>query len=60
MSAPRAKLPKTLTQAGYQDWRDNLPDSRQGSAVAEKLEATCEYDVGDLEALAPPRGFGRG
>ena len=46
-------------QAEYQDWLENLPDSLQGSAVAEKLEAICEYDFGDLETLEPPRGFGR-
>ena len=37
----------------------NLPDSLQGSAVAEKLEAICEYGFGDLETLEPPRGLGR-
>ena len=31
-------------QAEYQD----LPDSLQGSAVAERLAAVCEYDFGDL------------
>ena len=46
-------------QIEYQDWLDNLPGSLQGSAVAEKLEAVCEYDFGDLEALELPLGFGR-
>ena len=46
-------------QAEYQDWLDNLPEGLQGTAAAEKLEAICEYDFGDLEALEPPRGFGR-
>lgn len=46
-------------QAEYQDWLENLPDGLQGSAVAEKLEAICEYDFRDLETLEPPRGFGR-
>lgn len=46
-------------QAEYQDWLENLPDSLQGSTVAEKLVAVCEYDFGGLEALEPPRGFGR-
>ena len=46
-------------QAEYQDWLDNLPGNLHGSAVAEKLEAICEYDFGELEALEPPRGFGR-
>ena len=46
-------------QAEYQDWLDNLPESLQASMLAERLEAICEYDFGDLEALEPPRGFGR-
>ena len=46
-------------QAEYQDWLDNLPDGLQASVVAEKLKAICEHDLGDLEALEPPRGFGR-
>ena len=46
-------------QAEYQDWLDNLPDNLQESTVAERLTAICEYDFGDLEALEPPRGFGR-
>ena len=46
-------------QADYQGWLDNLPDSLQASMLAERLEAICEYDFGDLEALEPPRGFGR-
>lgn len=46
-------------QAEYRDWLDNLPDSLQESAVAEKLEAICEYDLADLEDLEPPLGFGR-
>ena len=47
-------------QAEYQDWLDNLPESLQASMLAERLEAICEYDFGDLEALEPPRGFGPG
>lgn len=46
-------------QAEYQDWLDGLPDNLQASAVAERLQAICEYDFGELEALEPPRGFGR-
>ena len=46
-------------QAEYQDWLEGLPESLEGSAVAERLEAICGYDFGDLEGLEPPRGFGR-
>lgn len=34
----------------YQGWLDNLPGSRQASAVAERLETICEYDFGNLNA----------
>ena len=46
-------------QAEYQDWFDSLPENLRASSLAERLEAVCEYDFGDLEALEPPRGFGR-
>ena len=46
-------------QAEYQDWLDNLPDSLQATSLTERLEEICEYDLGDLETLEPPRGFGR-
>ena len=46
-------------QTEYQDWLDNLPDNLQVSALAEKLEAICTYDLDELDALEPPRGFGR-
>ena len=46
-------------QAEYPDWLDSLPDSPQASPIAEGLAAVCEYEFGDLEALEPPRGFGR-
>ena len=46
-------------QAEYQGWLDALPGNLQGSEVHTRLEAICGYDFGDLEALEPPRGFGR-
>ena len=46
-------------QVEYQDWLDGLPPNLEGSTVAERLEAICEYDFSDLEALEPPKGFGR-
>lgn len=55
-----------------QRWRDAVrpsltykhkPSITTGSTtcliVAERLEAICEYDFGDLEALEPPRSFER-
>ena len=46
-------------QGEYQAWLDNLPDSLRASVLAECLRGICEHDFGDLEALEPPRGFGR-
>jgi hypothetical protein len=45
-------------QSAYQVWLDNLPESLQDSALAEKLEAICELDLDPLD-VDVPRGFGR-
>ncbi len=46
-------------QAEYAAWLDSLPDSLQDSATAEALRAICELDLTELQAIEPPRGFGR-
>ena len=46
-------------QEEYQAWLDALPESLQESATAETLRAICEIDLSELEAVEPPRGFGR-
>jgi len=46
-------------QREYNAWLQALPDSLQESATAEALQAICDLDLGDLEAIEPPRGFGR-
>jgi hypothetical protein len=46
-------------QAEYADWLDALPDNQQDSALAEALRAIVEFDLTELQALEPPRGFGR-
>lgn len=54
----------------YEDWRDNLPESLQGSATADKLDEVCDLDIesalqevesllDDAENLELPLGFGR-
>jgi hypothetical protein len=45
-------------QAEYQEWLDNLPESLQDTALAEKLQEVCELDLEALD-LDLPRGFGR-
>ena len=46
-------------QAKYAAWLDSLPDSLQDSTTAEALRAICELDLSELQAIVPPRGFGR-
>jgi hypothetical protein len=46
-------------QAKYAKWLDALPDNQQDSATAEALRAIVELDLSELEAIEPPRGFGR-
>jgi hypothetical protein len=48
--------------ASYEEWRDQLPESLEGTSQAEKLEDTIEKlsAVADLLAdIDPPRGYGR-
>ncbi len=46
-------------QAEYATWLENLPESLQDTATAEALRAICELDLSELQAVVPPRGFGR-
>lgn len=45
-------------QAEYQEWLDNLPESLQDTALAEKLQAVCDIDLDELD-VDLPKGFGR-
>ena len=46
-------------QAEYRAWLEALPDSLQDGATAEALQAIDELDLDELQAIEPPRGFGR-
>lgn len=46
-------------QTEYQAWLDALPEPLQETATAEVLRAICEFDLGELQSIEPPRGFGR-
>jgi len=46
-------------QAQYAAWLDALPNNQHDGATAEVLRAICDLDLGDLQAIDPPRGFGR-
>jgi hypothetical protein len=49
----------TDLQMEYGAWLDALPDNQQDSATAEALRAIVDYDLSELQAIEPPRGFGR-
>jgi hypothetical protein len=46
-------------QIEFMAWLDSLPENLQDSATAEALRAICELDLSELQAIVPPRGFGR-
>ena len=46
-------------QAEYAGWLDAVPDNQLDSALAEALRAIIELDLSELQAVEPPRGFGR-
>ena len=46
-------------QVEFMAWLESLPDNLQDSATAEALRAICEFDLSELQAIVPPRGFGR-
>jgi hypothetical protein len=48
-----------VLQEQYASWLEALPSSLQESATAEVLQAICELDLADLQAIEPPHGFGR-
>ena len=49
----------TKLQAEYVAWLQNLPDNLQDTVTAEALRAISELDLSELQAIVPPRGFGR-
>lgn len=46
-------------QAEYAGWLEALPDNQHDSALAEALRTIVELDLSELQAVEPPRGFGR-
>jgi hypothetical protein len=46
-------------QGEYAAWLDSLPDNLRDSALAEALQAICDLDLTELQAIEPPRGLGR-
>ena len=52
-------LRRTTLQGHYAAWLEALPENLQDSATAEALQAICDLDLTELQAIVPPRGFGR-
>ena len=49
----------TALQAHYASWLETIPDNLQDSATANALQEICDLDLSELQAISPPRGFGR-
>ena len=46
-------------QVEYAAWLESLPENLRDSPLADALLAICDLDLTELEAIIPPRGFGR-
>ena len=49
----------TALQAQYAAWLEALPVNLQDSSTAEALQVICDLDLTEVQAVEPPRGFGR-
>jgi len=49
----------TTVQAQCIAWLEALPSNLHDGATAEALQAVCELDLSEIQAVEPPRGFGR-
>ena len=48
-----------VLQGHYAAWLETLPIGLQDSVTAEALQAICDLHLTELQAVEPPRGFGR-
>jgi hypothetical protein len=46
-------------QAEYRAWFEALPEATRDGATGEALQAIVDFDLDELAAIEPPRGFGR-
>jgi hypothetical protein len=49
----------TTVQAECAAWLEALPHNLHEGPTAEALQAICDIDLSELQAVEPPRGFGR-
>jgi hypothetical protein len=56
----RAAVAELLSlQAVYAAWLEALPETLQGTATGDALQAVVDLDLDTLAAVEPPRGYGR-
>jgi hypothetical protein len=46
-------------QAQYALWLQAIPSNLQDSPTVDALQTICDLDIAELQAIEPPRGFGR-
>jgi hypothetical protein len=46
-------------KAEYTAWAEALPNTLQGTSIAEALQAITDIDLDELATIKPPRGYGR-
>jgi hypothetical protein len=46
-------------QVEYVAWNEALPDGLRDTPTAEALQAIADLDLTELQAIVPPRGYGR-
>ena len=46
-------------QVEYTAWNEALPDGLRDTPTAEALQAVVDLDLTELQAIVPPRGYGR-
>ena len=49
----------TVLQGQYAAWLETLPIGLQDSTTGDALQAICDLDLTELQAVEPRRGFGR-
>ncbi len=55
----RAALDRKHKGAGRPQASSRLSRNKQDSALADALQAMCDLDLTEIQAIEPPRGFGR-
>lgn len=48
-----------VLQSDYTQWFEALPEPLRDTPTGEALQALADFDLDELAAIEPPRGFGR-